>query len=474
MKTQPRTFAALIGAGCALQILFVAFTLLYVNVPPGSNAMHGLNPQAVGLFRALWSYPVLSLPPDVFQAVAALTIVALWVVYLGAAALISPRSGSDEQRRQTCAILVVACLLNGMLVLFMPPVLSLDIYHYALFGRMVALYHLNPYVAENVAAGGAASNDVFWSLATDGVMPTQYGPVWTLLSAAAAMLGGGSVVGTLLVFKATVALFNVAGGVLMYLLARRLRGAEAVRALLLYAWNPLVLIESAGSAHNDVVMISIAIFAVLLATQGRMLGGLAVLLLSAAVKYLTMLLVLLYVVHCLVRETSRARMAALAARMGGVFVMVLCTLYLPFLAGVATPGKFLAGLAPSLNPAPNAVRTGLTSVLAIWRGTVGASAPASQVSVPIILNVGFAMLLALLLRGMTAVRTDWRQVLGKFSVASLIYVYIVFGASFPWYLISPLTTALLGPETRANRYLVATCIGLGIGLMWGYANLIAT
>jgi hypothetical protein len=461
--------AVLIGAGVALQALLIVFTLLYANVPPGFNAPYGLCLHSVGLFRRLWSYPAVSLSATAFSAAAALTLLALWAVYL-AAALLVRRPAPDARPREVFFILGLTCLFNIELAVLMPPVLSADVFHYALFGRMVAFYKLNPYVVP----GSAISHDPFWSLAIWRDITTQYGPAWTLLSAAAAAAGGQSVLLTVIIFKLVAALFNLAAAVLVFLLVRRLTASDGVRPLLLYAWNPLILIESAGSGHNDVVMIAIALAGVLLAARGRVLTGLVLLLASAMVKYLTLLLVLFYVIHYAARETAWKRRAAVAGRMGVVSVVVIAGLYLPFLVGVDSARQLAAGL--SLNPMPNLVRPLVIAVISRLLVGSGGSVPfgiTPDAWAGLLLHGGFAALLVLLARRVAVQRAGVSEVASAFGLVSLVYPYVVFGGSFPWYLVSPLAIALLGPQRRADLRLLVICIGLGIGLMLGYAKLIA-
>src|SRR5205823_10504562 len=125
---------------------------------------------------------------------------------------------------------------------------------------------------------------------------------------------------------------DLANCLLVYRLARRL-GGDGPGALLLYAWNPLVLIETAGSGHNDAAMMTFALLGLLLATRGRLLWGLAALVLSVLVKYLTALLLLFYVLHALGRQPTRGRAAALAAKMGAVGGLLVGALFVPFWAG---------------------------------------------------------------------------------------------------------------------------------------------
>jgi uncharacterized membrane protein len=54
--------------------------------------------------------------------------------------------------------------------------------------------------------------------------------------------------------------------------------------ILLYAWNPLAVVEVAGSGHNDVLAVALLVAATLAVARGRRLAGAAVLALSALAK----------------------------------------------------------------------------------------------------------------------------------------------------------------------------------------------
>src|SRR5207248_2100744 len=153
--------------------LIVVFACLYVNVPNGFNTAHGLHPPSVELFRALWPYPSLTLSASSFSSIATAVVAMFWLVYL--LAIFATREGDSQA--QIVRIFTIATILDLSFAWIFPTVLSSDVYHYALFGRMFALHGMNPYVTP----GSAAADDPFWYLSVWHGITTQYGPTWTLI-----------------------------------------------------------------------------------------------------------------------------------------------------------------------------------------------------------------------------------------------------------------------------------------------------
>jgi hypothetical protein len=81
--------------------------------------------------------------------------------------------------------------------------------------------------------------------------------LWAVLSAGLALLAGGNLLGEVLLYKLLGASAHLVGGVLVLLVACRL-GAQRRQALAgayLFVWNPLLLWEMVGNAHNDGLML---------------------------------------------------------------------------------------------------------------------------------------------------------------------------------------------------------------------------
>lgn len=194
-----------------------------------------------------------------------------------------------------CLALAVLCRVPLVPV---EPTLSDDIYRYVWDGRIQA-QGLNPYqVVPADPAFDAIHTDVTRKM-NHPTMPTIYPPAaeWVFRGIAAI---GQSVI----VFKTTFVLLDLAT---MALLWRWLMAAGLSPWLVLvYAWNPLVMLEVAGSGHLDVIgalllMVSFLAFS-------RRIGWLAAIALVAAieVKFVPVVLAPLFWKRIRVRDAAVA------------------------------------------------------------------------------------------------------------------------------------------------------------------------
>ena len=457
---------ALVASGFTMLALLAGFVVLYTNLPVGYDAPYGLSLDSPPLFRTLWPYPILPLAPEVFTWPAGVVLVLLWSVYLLAAALV--RRVHTRDRRLVIGIIVTFGLLaNGFLALALPPVLSSDVYSYGLYGRMVAVYHRNPYVATDTLL----SDDPLWPFIAWRGVPTRYGPAWTLISILPSAVTGESALLTVLALKIVATLFNLVNGLLVFLLARRLGDDDGVRALLLYTWNPLILIETAGSGHNDAVMVTFVLLGLLLVVRGRPVAGITAMTLSVLVKYVKVFLLIFVVARTLHRARTRRQAALLLLRIGAVVAIVGALPYLPFV--LTSPGlpHFLTAATPFTNAVQNPLHSALeevtVSLLAMggerqWAERVGPTYLAG------VLHLGLGMLVALQAKSITAAGLAWSAIVERWGIISLVYVVLVHGGNLPWYLITPLTATMIIPS---NRRLQAIETGFGISWILLYAVL---
>jgi alpha-1,6-mannosyltransferase len=173
----------------------------------------------------------------------------------------------------------VWALIGAALAVFVlaPPLLSLDVFSYISYARLGVEEGLNPYesVPADLPADEAASRVDDFRFAV-----SVYGPLFTLVTYP---LGAAGVAFALWALKALAGLSVLAIAALTAHLAR-LRGLPAAPAAAFVALNPLVLIHVVGGAHNDGLMVALAMVGIAAALTARPLAAGAALVGSAAMK----------------------------------------------------------------------------------------------------------------------------------------------------------------------------------------------
>jgi hypothetical protein len=186
-------------------------------------------------------------------------------------ALAVARAGAIPARWAVGAVLAAHAAM-----LLAPPLFSADVFGYVDYARLAVLHGLNPYV--HGAADAARDPVVHWVRWHD--IPTPYGPLFTIVSTPLAWLG---VPAALWACKAAAALLSLACLGLVWRIAER-RGAAPAPAVLFVGLNPLLLAYGVGGAHNDFLLMALALGAVLLVLEGRDAPGGALGVLAVGVK----------------------------------------------------------------------------------------------------------------------------------------------------------------------------------------------
>lgn len=172
------------------------------------------------------------------------------------------------------------------------PMLSYDVFNYMFHGKILWFYHANPHsIAPQEFSGDLWLRFMRWVHT-----PSAYGPVFTAIESPAYLLGIGKFVPTLYLMKATMVAFFAWS---VYLVGRvgeliKLDKNSIIRAQLILAFNPFLLLELVVNAHNDAVMIALLLFALYLALINKTKLSILSLMLSIGVKYITALTLPLY------------------------------------------------------------------------------------------------------------------------------------------------------------------------------------
>ncbi len=172
-----------------------------------------------------------------------INLVLLCVAFVALAVVV----GAERRQRHLGRRLVLG-VSGALLVLavVVPPTESGDVWSYAMYGRMVANYHDNPYRHTPVEYRSDPIGrrvPAFWLHSR-----SVYGPLFTGVSAAGMGVAGGSPLLARLFFQGLAAL---AVALALWLVDRRTRDPVA---LALLGVNPVVVVSVVNGAHNDALV----------------------------------------------------------------------------------------------------------------------------------------------------------------------------------------------------------------------------
>jgi hypothetical protein len=353
------------------------------------------------------------------------TVLAQGGLYLfGVAAL--RRAGA---RRNVLAVVLVVAALLRLTLLFEPPLHSSDIYRYVWDGRVQAA-GINPYrfIPADPALEPLRDGAIFSQINRANYAVTIYPPVAQMAFFLFTRVGE-----TLWAVKlGWLALEVLAMLALARLLARLGRPSAE---LLLYAWHPLPVWETAGDGHVDAGMAALLVLALWAWTARRRLATGALLAASVLIKPLTLM-------------ALPAFWRPWDWRVPAAFVATAVLVYLPYL-GVA--GEVVGFLPAYVG------EEGMDSGAGFYLlGLVGRLAgPLSAATSMVYLLAGTALVAALALAAGRDHRIDAATTAGHAQRLLLVGLFVL-SPNYPWYFLVLVPLGCLQPWWPA---LVLTLLG---------------
>lgn len=434
--------------GLLLLAGMVALWWVYLNVPPGFPEQWAgrerLPDQSVrvsALYRHTVDLPLVPLPIPLYRLIHGLLFAALWPLYaLAVRRLRGVRAGTGYWAL-TAALLLTA--------LAMPPLLSTDVFYYGITGQIAYEFGGNPHLVPPLRF--PESRLLPYNFWTD--FPSPYGPLWTSVSAAVVAIVGDSPIVVSGAFKLLGAGSVAASTVLVYSIARRLAPDRAAQATALWAWNPLVLLESAGTGHNDSLLAVLLLGALWLLLRGRSTSAWSLASLTVLIKLTAAPAVGLFAVGRLNWGKCGHRV-----RRGVLLALVLLFLgmaaYAPYWEGLRTLQGLMGQPMGSVHGPVSGLVWTVVQLFAVEETAERAGRAASLLTM---------LCLAIWLLGATW--RVWRagerlEVRGEGLLwgVVLVLVPVVFVRAYPWYTVPGL--ALLAAVWPHGRRTVATLYAL--------------
>ncbi|MBI5123494.1 hypothetical protein HZA75_06575, partial [Candidatus Roizmanbacteria bacterium] len=186
---------------------------------------------------------------------------------------------------------IIILLLITIGTLFLShPALSHDIFNYIMTAKIVTFYRENPWVVMPTEFIGEPMLNFLHA----GNKIVLYGPVWVAMTLIPSFLGQNIFLLAFSLFKLLIIGFYAGSLWLIYRLNKEQKNPEAMQNLIFFAFNPLVLIETLSSSHNDIVMMFFALLSFYLLMKKNFLFSIIYFLFFVAIKYATIFLLPAY------------------------------------------------------------------------------------------------------------------------------------------------------------------------------------
>jgi hypothetical protein len=359
---------------------------------------------------------------------------------------------SSVQMRWLLVLICGFTFLLGVLFLFLPGGLSQDILLYGLDGRLITVYHVNPYL---VNPGMLVHDSLYRALTPGAFTLPLVGPLWLDLTVPVAALTQGNPAFVWLGFRLLGLLLHLCNALLIWTILARLKPEARLGGTLLYAWNPIILLLGVSEMHADMAVIFFLLLGVLFLQRHAFLLSWICLLLAVLINPLCLLLLPLFL-RVLNKETrifSSGRRVlwwiSLLILSGALAILA----YAPYWSGLGT-----GGIADRLRQVfwPDTAQHSLLAAFASlpfasWAPAGWLLTPHHWMILPLIL-VGFVLLLGIWI-------TDNLELALLFSGWIFLALAILEPISSPWVIVLPLALTLVSSSHRTS--LLAHLLVLG-------------
>jgi alpha-1,6-mannosyltransferase len=337
-------------------------------------------------------------------------------------------------RRSSKLIFIFPVIFN-LVLLFVRPYFSIDIFSYMTYGYFGITPGSNPYVN---AAKEAANTPFGHQLLSWGWNPVHgfspYGPLWTQLSMAVVRLTQNISIDILLLKSLVVAAHLISAALIWQILAE-VRPKVQLLGTIVYLWNPMVTIEFAAEGHNDALMIMFTLFALLLTVNSRPATSILAIVFGILVKYIPIIFLPAQLVYYW-------RNSKVTGTMSRTWVQILLGLILGIGVAVFLYWQLWMGVDTfqGVTQQANIYGASVTSILSQFLKLLPLGLPANNLAA-LIIKVIFCIVVFLA----TLKVNSNKSLLKSCGSIALIYTLIVPTIYWPWYASFPIALMALSP-----------------------------
>jgi hypothetical protein len=480
----------LICIGLLIEGLLLAL-LLALASPPGmvdriQKAVPGLLPALIACYHQPGIQPFSSFLKKIAwlnpatgmgRANCALALLALTMILLLVATRIGTRimhgkNGDHPQVERSALfwLILLPAILFGATMIYAPlpgNVMSQDMLWYGLYGRMIVLYHVNPYTATHAML----SYDMLYGVISDLRLPGglavtsptgTYGPVWLDTCLLVVLFAQDTMAHIVYGFRAIGLAAHILNSMLLWMLLTKWKPEIRVSSMLLYAWNPVILLLGVAQMHAQIVVTLFILLATFFFLRSSALLGWIFVVLGVLICpfYLILIPLFLRLLGSRTPSMTSGRRFLWWIIVCLVSILVLLLAYAPYwqdwgIAGLWTQIKGIFIQHYALNSLDAIFQTALPhgSTLLVW-----IMAPHNW-SLLVLGLAGIFLLFGYWL-------TDTPQFVALCGSGLVLIMVMLQPVYWPWYVILPFALALC--SVNRSVILLATLLVIGASLAYYY------
>jgi alpha-1,6-mannosyltransferase len=440
--------------------------------------------------------------------VAAITLsfamVALFLLYTSAY-----RLTLRQNTRRMWFIVLFGAFLFALVNFFVFPISSTDLYDYVSRGRMSGIYGGNPLVQ----VPNDFPFDSYVQLAAWKKDPSAYGPLWEVISGLIGRFVGAHLWKDMLGYKALAFISYLLSTLTIASILRTIMPNRSLAGTLLFAWNPLILLDGIANAHNDMLMVAFILGAFWILSQASkdslphehdqsnlrnlIYGCLALVFLTLAIliKFIPILLIPIFLFY-LISQIKNLKRKTIYLILSLLPVILVIFLYYRvfwdwpeisnailqrtemFRTSLASLTKLILGIAIQQNWAQGIASSFFLVAFGLGYLLILAKTANALGIFPSLLkrlrNVADSIQARLLKRSRSLKISmnngdAWTVLISASLYTLLLYLLLASLWFWPWYLIWPLALLALSKEERLSILLiVVSCAGQLTFILWNF------
>ncbi len=291
-------------------------------------------------FRPLLEAAQLRWPVEMGQTEALTNVLVLLFTGAYLAYGVAIWSGQRIGSHLLLAVAMVWALIHQATLILMPGLFTTDLFSYATYGRMPAIYGLNPFI--HYPALIPYDTIASWIHPVWHYAPSVYGPLWIDFSVWMARISANlSPADQIFLYRVTANVAHVLNTVLILALLRPYGMRTVAAGFVLYAWNPMVAFEFAANGHNDAVMLTFILTALLAARAVHLSLGIVLVTFATLIKPAAVLVLPLFVWLWVRQQPDwKGRIGAFLAS-AGLMLGLAVLMYAPWYQGPETFGPVI-------------------------------------------------------------------------------------------------------------------------------------